>query len=325
MLRRAFTLSLPALLSARKAAAQAPAASSWQPSRSIRIIVGYSVATTSDLLARLVGQKLGERLGIPIVIENREGGGGTIAAGLVLRAPPDGYTLLMGATALTMGPRLFRDVAFKPLEDFGPIGLIGFAPNVVVVRPQSPIGSMADLLAAARAAPGRLSYASSGPGSGSWVGFEELKARAAIQLEEIPYSSTAQATTDAMSGQIDLHCPSLAGAMPHIRSGRFRPLGITSGRRSASAPDIPSIAETLPGYDASAWYGLVAPAGLPEPVVARLNTELQTLLREPAMQTRLQDVGVDAQPGSLADMRQVMVDAVRSGNEMMDRINYRAR
>jgi tripartite-type tricarboxylate transporter receptor subunit TctC len=320
MLRRTFTLALPALVAHRAARAE-----TWQPTRSLRIIVGYSVATTSDLLARLVGQKLGDRLGTSVVVENREGGGGTIAAGLTLRAPADGYTLLMGATALTMAPRLFRDVTFKPLEDFEPVCLIGFAPNVLVVRPQSPIASIADLIGAARATPGRLSYASSGPGSGSWVGMEELKAHANLQLEEIPYSSTAQATTDAMSGQVDLHCPSLAGAMPHIRSGRFRALGITSGRRSAAAPDIPSIAETLPGYDASAWYGVVAPAGLPAPVAERLNAELQAILAEPAMQTRLLDVGVDAQSGSRADMRKVMTEAVTSGNAMMDRINYRPR
>lgn len=320
MQRRAFTLALPALLAARAALAEA-----WQPSRPIRILVGYSVATTSDLLARLVGQKLSERLGTSVVIENREGGGGTIAAGLALRSPADGHTLLLGASALTMAPRLFRDVTFKPLEDFEPVCLIGFAPNVLVVRPQSPISSMEALIAAARAAPGRLSYASSGPGSGSWVGMEELKAHADIQLEEIPYSSTAQATTDAMSGQVDLHCPSLAGAMPHIRSGRFRALGITSGRRSASAPDIPSIAETLPGYDASAWYGVVAPAGLPAPVAERLNAELRTVLAEPAMQSRLLDVGVDAQTGSREEMRKVLVEQTRSSDAMMDRINYRPR
>ena len=319
MHRRAFALALPALLAAREGIAQAPPF----PSRPIRIVVGFSAGTTSDLLARLVAQKLGERLQSAVVVENREGAGGSIAAGMVARSPADGYTLLIGSTALTIAPRLFRSVTFRPLEDFEPVGMIGYAPNVIVVGNAVPIRSMAELLAAARAAPGRLRYASSGPGSGSWLGMEQLKAMANIDLEEVPYSSTAQATTDAISGQIELHFPSLAGAMPHLRGGRLRPLGVTSGQRSPGAPEIPAIAETVPGYDASTWYGIVAPAGLPEPVATRLNAELQAMLADPAVLATLRAAGVDPLPGSAQDLRRIMEEATRSGNALMDRINFR--
>jgi tripartite-type tricarboxylate transporter receptor subunit TctC len=316
MQRRALALSLLAVPSAHAQAF---------PARPLRIMVGFSAATTSDLLARLIAQRLSDKLGQPVVVENREGAGGSIAAGLVARAAPDGYTLLLGASALTLAPRLFRDVSFRPMEDFDPVGMIGFAPNVLVAGPQVPIASMAELLAAARAAPGRLRYASSGPGSGSWIGMEQLKAMTGIELEEVPYSSTAQAATDVMSGQIELHFPSLAAAIPNIRAGRFRALGVTSGQRSPGAPEIPAIAETVPGYDASTWYGVVAPARLPEAVAQRLNAELQAILAEAPLQTRLRDAGVDAKPGTAAELRAVMQQGLASGNALLDRIGFRPR
>ena len=319
MQRRALALSLPALLAAGRSHAQA------FPIRPLRIMVGFSAATTSDLLARLIAQRLSEKLGQPVVVENREGAGGTIVAGQVARAVPDGYTLMLGASFLTMAPRLFRDVTFRPMEDFDPVGMIGYAPNVLVAGPNVPITSMAELLAAARAAPGRLRYASSGPGSGSWNGMEQLKALTGVELEEVPYSPTAQAATDLLSGQIELHFPSLAAAMPNIRTGRFRALGITSSQRSAGAPDIPAIAETVPGYDASSWYGVVGPARLPEPVAQRLNAELQAILAEAPLQARLRDAGVDGKPGSIAELRAIMLEGQTSGNALMDRIGFRPR
>jgi tripartite-type tricarboxylate transporter receptor subunit TctC len=319
MHRRAFVLSAPALIATRMAAAQVPA---W-PSRTIRIVLGFSAGTTSDLLARLVAQRLSDRMQTTFVVENREGAGGTIAAGMAARAGADGYTLLIGSTALTIAPRLFRQVSFRPLEDFEPIGIIGFAPNVIVVGRSVPIASIAELISAAKRAPGRLRYASSGPGSGSWIGMEQLKVLADIDLEEVPYSSTAQATTDAISGQIELHFPSLAGAMTHLRSGLLRPLGVTSGRRSPGAPDIPAIAETVPGYDTSTWYGLLAPSGLPEPVATRLSTELQAVLADPGVQATLRAAGVDAQPGSSNALGKIMAEATRTGNALMDRIQFR--
>ena len=201
--------------------------------------------------------------------------------------------------------------------------MLGDAPNVVLAGEAVSITSIADLIDQARKAPGRLRYASSGPGSGSWIGMKLLEARAGIQLEEIPYASTAQATTDALGGQVDLHCPSLAGAMPLIRQGRLRALGVTSARRSAGAPDIPSIAETLAGYDASLWYGVVGPAGLPVDVVRRLNDEMQRVLAEPTVQETLRTAGVDIEPGDPQALRIVMADPVRSGVDLMDRIGFR--
>lgn len=319
MHRRAFTLLASGLAVVPPAAAQAPV---W-PTRPVRIVSGFSVGTTTDLLARLVAQRLGERLQAPFVVENREGAGGTIAAALVARAPADGYTLMLASVALTLAPRLFPGVGFRPIEDFDPVGMVGNAPNVLLVGAAVPITSITELIAEARRAPGRLRYASSGPGSGSWLGIKQLETRAGITLEEVPYASTAQATTDVLSGQIELHCPSLAAAMPLLRNGRLRPLGVTSARRNSGAPDIPAIAETLPGYEASTWYGLVAPAGVPEAVVRRLTGELQAVMAEPAVQNTLRAAGVDAEPGPPAALRAVMTDPVRSGTDLMDRIQFR--
>jgi tripartite-type tricarboxylate transporter receptor subunit TctC len=317
MQRRALLLSLPALLPALPALGQ-----SW-PTRPIRVIVPWSAATTSDLLGRLVAQRLSERMGHAFVVENQAGAGGTIGAAAAARAPADGHTLFLMTTATAIAPRLFRQVSFRPVEDFAPVGTIGFSPNVLVTGPKVQIGSMAELIAEAKRPGSRLRYASSGPGSGSWLSMELLKALAGIELEEIPYSSTAQATTDTISGQIELHCPSLAGAMPTLRAGQFKALGVTGGKRSPSAPEIPSIAEAVPGYDAAGWYSIGAPAGTPEPVLARLNAELQAMLGDPAVKATLANAGLDADPGTRAQSAETMQTHIRRWTELMDRIGYR--
>ncbi|MFO1163044.1 MAG: tripartite tricarboxylate transporter substrate-binding protein [Reyranellaceae bacterium] len=318
--RRTFTAAAGALVATRSAHAQQ--AGPW-PSKPIRIVCGFSVGTTTDLLARLLAQKLTERLGGSVVVENRPGAGGTIAAAQVARAVPDGHTLMLASLALTLAPRLFNNLTFRPIEDFQPIGLMGYTPNVLLCGLSVPITSIAELIEQARKAPGKLRYASSGPGSGSWIGCKLLEVKAGIVLEEVPYASTAQATNDALGGQVELHCPSLAGGMPLVKDGRLRPLGVTSAKRSAAAPDVPSIAETVPGYDASAWYGVVGPAGMPEPVVHRLNEEMQIILNDRAVQAVLGTAGLDVETGNVGALRTVMADAVLSGNDLMDRIGYR--
>jgi len=319
MLRRPLLFSVPALLTGRAALAQA-----W-PNRPVRLIVPWSTATTSDLLGRLVAQKLSERIGQSVVVENQPGAGGSIGAATAMRAAPDGHALLLMTTATSIAPRLFRSVTFRPAEDFSLIGTIGFSPNVLVTGPRVPIGSMAELIAEAKKAPNRLRYASSGPGSGSWISMELLKSMADIQLEEIPYSSTAQATTDTISGQIELHCPSLAGAMATLRAGHFRPLGVTGARRSPSAPEIPAIAETVPGYDSAGWFALAAPAGTPAAILDRLNAEMQAMLVESGVNAALVNAGVDADPGSRAASLETMQAGMRRLGDLMDRIGYQPR
>lgn len=325
--RRTFTMATAGLVAGHGAtlvAARSVRAQSgpW-PGKPIRIVCGFSVGTTTDLLARLLAAKLTERLGASVVVENRPGAGGTIAAAQVARAVPDGHTLMLASLALTLAPRLFNNLTFRPTEDFQPVGMMGYAPNVLLAGLTVPITSIAELIAAAKKEPGKLRYASSGPGSGSWIGCKLLEVKAGIVLEEVPYASTAQATNDALSGQVELHCPSLAGGMPLVRDGRLRPLGVTSARRSAAAPEIPAIAETVPGYDASAWYGVVGPAGMPEAIVRRLSEEMQTILNDPSVQLTLRTAGLDVEAGGAGALRTVMADALVSGNDLMDRIGYR--
>src|SRR5664279_2691610 len=251
------------------------------PTRPIRLIIGYTPGGSADLTARLMGQWLSERLGQPFVIENRPGGGTNIATEAVVRAAPDGYTLLLVAPANAINATLYEKLNFNFLHDIDPIaGIIRF-PNVVVVNPSVPVKTIPELIAYAKANPGKLNMASSGNGSTIHMSGELFKMMTGIDMVHVPYRGGAPALTDLIGGQVHVMFDNIPTSVGHIKSGKLRGLAITSTTRSEVLPDLPTVADFLPGYEASAWYGVVAPKNTPAEVIGKLNKEINAVLATP--------------------------------------------
>jgi len=264
------------------------------PTKPIRIVVGFTPGTTTDITARTLGIKLTERLGQQVVIENREGANSGIANAIVARANPDGHTLLMGTLSLVVSPLLYKELPFDP-KDLAPVTLLVLTQNVIAVNPKVPATSIKELIALAKAKPGALRYGSSGRGSSAFLTLELLKSMAGIDLEEIPYKATSQAVTDLMSGEIPIYPPSLASAIPLIKSGRIRALAVTGPKRTPIMPDLPTVGETVPGYDAaSGVYGIMVPVATPKALVDRLYREITAIAQSADFRERMQALGADA-------------------------------
>jgi tripartite-type tricarboxylate transporter receptor subunit TctC len=291
---------LPAV--SRIAAAQA------YPSRLVRMIIGYTPGGSADLTARLMGQWLSERLGQPFVIENRPGGGTNIATEAVVRAPPDGYSLLLAAPANAVNATLYDKLNFNFLRDVEPVaGIIRF-PNVVVVNPQVPVKSIPELIAYAKANPGKLNMASSGNGSTIHMSGELFKMMTGTNMVHVPYRGGAPALTDMISGQVQVMFDNIPTCAEHVKSGKLRGLAVTSTTRSEVLPDLPTVADFLPGYEASAWYGIVAPKNTPTDVIGTLNKATNAVLADPAAKTRFAELGAFLLPGSAADFGKLLAD-----------------
>jgi tripartite-type tricarboxylate transporter receptor subunit TctC len=284
------------------------AAAQAYPSRPIRLIIGYTPGGSADLTARLMGQWLSERLGQPFVIENRPGGGTNIATEAVVRAPPDGYTLLLAAPANAVNATLYDKLNFNFLRDVEPVaGIIRF-PNVVVVNPQVPVKSIPELIAYAKANPGKLNMASSGNGSTIHMSGELFKMLTGINMVHVPYRGGAPALTDMISGQVQVMFDNIPTCAEHVKSGKLRGLAVTSTTRSEVLPDLPTVADFLPGYEASAWYGIVAPKNTPAEVIETLNKAANAVLADPAAKTRFAELGAILLPGSAADFGKLLAD-----------------
>ena len=282
---RALLAPLAALLAF--AAANAAAQEKW-PVRPVKVVVGLTAGGPTDILARIIGQSLSARLGQPVVIDNRPGAGGNIGAEVVAKAAPDGYTLFMGTSGpMSINATLYGNLGFDPQKDFVPIIGIASAPFVVSVSPKVPVSSLADLLAYAKKNPGKLNYGAV-MGSASHLATALFMNEAGIRMTFIPYKGAAPATTDLISGQIDVSFLSTPGSVPYIRSGKLKGLAVTSARRLGQAKDLPTVAESgVKGYEASVWYGLLAPAGTPKEIVARLHREVAAIMSEPAVLERM--------------------------------------
>ena len=265
------------------------------PSKPVRIIVPFGAGSGADIFARTLAAKFSEAWGQPVVVENITGAGGTIGAKAVANAAPDGHTLLMGGTSWALSTTLYAKPPYDALRDFVAIGRIGYIPSVLVVTPSLPVKDVKELIQMAKAKPGSLSYSSSGKGAPSHLFVEYLKSMAQVDIVEVPYKVTSQALTDVIGGQVNMNLPILSAALPQIRAGRLKALAVTSARRSAVAPEIPTMAESggLPGYDAAQWQGLVAPAGTPPDVVAKINAELNRTLQLPDVKERIGNLGVE--------------------------------
>src|SRR5215468_6462924 len=291
-------------LSASPRLAQAQA---W-PGRPVRLIIGYTPGGSADLTARLMGQWLSEKLGQSFVIENRPGGGTNIATEAVLRAPPDGYTLLLVAPANAINAALYDKLNFDFIRESEPIaGLIRF-PNVVVVNPSLPIKSIPELIAFAKANPGKLNMASSGNGSTIHMSGELFKMMTGINMIHVPYRGGAPALTDLIAGQVHVMFDNIPTSAEHIKAGKLRGLVVTSAARSEVLPDLPTVADFLPGYEASAWYGLGAPKRTPGEAIDKVNKAVNAVLADPKSHARFAELGASTLPGSPADFGRLLAD-----------------
>ncbi len=287
LMRKLLALALTAVSSTPAGAA----ATDTFPSKPVRIVVGFTPGTTTDITARALAQALTPRLGQQVIVENREGANSGIANSIVEHATPDGHTILIGTLSLVVSPLLYRELPFDP-KGLAPVSLVVLTQNVICVNPKVEATSIKELIALAKLRP--LRYGSSGRGSSAFLTLELLKSMAGIDLQEIPYKSTAQAVTDLMSGEIPIYPPSLVSAIPLIKSGRIRAIAVTGLKRSAVAPEIPTVAETLPGYDAATGvYGLMVPVKTPKAIVERLYRETVAVLRTPEFRDKMQAQGVD--------------------------------
>ncbi len=289
------------------ASAATPSRSQDYPTRSVRIVVPAAPGGSFDALARILAQGLSERWPQRVIVDNRPGGGGNIGAGMVAKADPDGYTLLTWNDSLLINPWLFKEVPFSPKRDFVPISLSMYSPNVLAAHPSANIKTFAEFIAAARAAPGKLNYGSPGNGSPGHLSAEILKQLAKIDIVHVPYRGAGPAILDLVAGQIPLGMVAIPGAIGHIKSGTLIGLAVTSRERVEAMPAVPTIAEAgVPDYQINAFHGILAPAGTPPAIVAKLEKDITDVLKSPAIRQKLIDLGFDPVAGSGADLAAIM-------------------
>jgi tripartite-type tricarboxylate transporter receptor subunit TctC len=285
------------------ALAAGPAFGQNYPVRAVRVVVPFAAGGGTDIVARTVAAALGERLGQNFLVDNRPGAAGAIGAELAARSAPDGYTLLMGSSGpMVLNPLLNPKLSYDPLRDFTPVVLVTTMPFLTVVHPSLPARSVKELIALARARPGQLNYASPGSGSSTHLAMELFKAMARIEIVHVPYKGVAPAATDLISGQVQVLTGDLSTLLPHVNAGKVRALAITGARRSALLHDMPTFAEAgVPGYEASGWFGLLAPAGTPAAIVQRINGESVKGLAVPDIRKRLAGLGGEVAGGTSDD------------------------
>ena len=276
------------------------------PTRPIRLVLGFAPGGASDTMARVIATRLSESIGQPVVIDNRAGAGGNIAAEIVARSNPDGYTLLLGNNGmLAVNVSLYPKIGFNPLKDFAPVVLIASQPNVVVVHPAVAAKSMKELIALAKSKPGQLNYASPGAGTTGHLAGELFKRMAGVEYVIIPFKGGGPSAVSVLSGQTQFSFATALSVQPHIKSGKLRALAVTTAKRSPSFPDLPTVAEAaVPGFDAITWHGIVVPAGTPQPIIVKLNREFNKLLQSPEMRERMLTLGsevIGGEPKQLTD------------------------
>lgn len=269
------------------------------PTRPIRLLVGYPPGGATDITARILAQRLGDSLGAPVVVENLPGAGGILASEKVAKATPDGYTLVFTNTAHGVNPSLYKSLPYDAVTSFAPVVKVADLTLVLVVNPALSARSVGELIALAKARPGELNFASSGNGQSLHLAGELLKSMAGIDIVHVPYKGSAPARADLLSGQVQLMFESAIGVLPFVQSGRLRALGVSGARRSPALPDVPTVSEAgVPGYEASGWLGILAPAGTPPAVVRHLNAEVNAVLGSPDVRGRLASNGADVAGGS---------------------------
>jgi len=261
------------------------------PTRPVRIIVGFPAGIAPDIVARVVGQALSDRLGQQFVVENRPGAGSNIGTEIVVRAPPDGYTLLLAVSSGAINATLYSNLSFSYVHDLAPVGMIGLGPFVMVVNPKLPTKNVPEFIAYAKANPGKINMASQGTGLASHLMGELFKMMAGVNLVHVPYAGNF--TADLLSGQMQVAFVPITNVIEYMRDARLRPLAVTTATRVEFLPDVPAMSEFLPGYDATGWNGIGAPRGTPSAIIDKLNNEINAIVRDPAMKERLFSLGVE--------------------------------
>ena len=271
----------------------APAGAQNYPIKPLRFITPSAQGGNADILTRVVADGLAKVLGQPVLTDNRPGGSASIGTSIAAKSPANGYTLLMISTSHAVNPSLFRDLPYDTARDFATVSMVGATPILLVINPGMPVTNIRELVSYAKARPGMLNFAYQNNGSQAHLGGELLNSLTGIKLVAVAYKGSAQATNDAIAGIIQIAFPSLSSVLPHVKSGKLRALGITSSKRSPLTPDIPTVAESVPGYESSIWSGVLVPAGTPRPIIVRLNAEIIKVLDSPDIRGRMAGMGVD--------------------------------
>lgn len=292
-------------------ATAASAADSAYPERPVRVIVTFPAGGGTDIVARMVFQNVAERSGASFVIDNRGGAGGTIGTDLAAKSPADGYTLVVVSGSHTINPSLYQKLPYDTVRDFAPVTLLVTGPGLLVVHPSLPAHTVAQLIALAKERPGQMLYASAGNGTPPHLAAELFKSMTGTSIVHVPYKGNAQAMTDLIAGQVSLSFPTIPSALPHVQAGRLRALGVTSARRSSVLPEVPAIAEAgVSGYEGSAWYGVLAPAGTPQDIIGRWQNELRNALRLPELRGKLIAQGLEPVANSPAEFAAIIASEI---------------
>ena len=315
---RSFTM-LAAVAVALPFFGSAVAAQSNYPTKPIRLIVPFPPGGGTDILARVIGQKLSESMGQPVVVENKPGAGGNIGVDAVAKSQPDGYTIVMGQTSnLAVNPTLYPKLPYNPIKDLAPISLVASAPLVMVVGAQSPFKTLGDVITAAKAKPGDVTFASPGSGTVAHLSRVLLQRAANVKFQHIPYKGASQALTDLMGGQVQLYMSSIPTALSQIKGGRLRPLVVTSTKRLADLPDVPTVAESgFKDFESSTWFGLLARSGTPQPIISKLNSEVVRVLQTSEVREKFASEGAEVMSGTPEQFGDLMKQEIEKWGQVV--------
>lgn len=323
-MKRARRALLAGLLAMGFGAGSAPAQESW-PKQPIRIVVPLSPGGVTDVVARYIAQKLSESLQVPVIVENKPGAGGAVAAEYVAKQPADGYTLIMGTVSShAINASLYRNLKYDNQKDFEPISLAAVGPNLLVVHPSVPVKTVAELIKYLKEHPGKLSYGSTGVGTSTHVLAELFKMRTGTDMVHVPYKGSGQMIPDLITGQVQLAFDNMPTALAQVKAGKLVPLGVTSAQRWVETPDIPTIAETVPDFVATSWQGLFAPAGTPPAILDKLSAEVQRILKAPDTIKRFQELGTNATGMPRAEFKAFVRDQTELWAEVVKKSGARA-
>ena len=301
------------------------AAAADYPSKTIKWVVPFPPGGAMDVMARTLGDKLSKSMQTPVVIENRAGAGGIIGSTIVAKSEPDGHTMMIVSIGHAVNPSLYSKLSYDPIKDFEPVSLVGIVPNILVVNPSVKATSVKDLIALAKAEPGKLSYASAGTGTTIHLAAELFSSMADVDIMHVPYKGSSPAVTDLIGGQVNMMFDSLSSAKPYIDSGKVKALAVTTSKRSSLFPNVPTMAEAgIKGYELSGWYAVFVPAKTPKPIVDRLNSELRKALQQPDVRQRFAGIGAEVVGSSPAELGQYLKSETARWSKVVQDRNIKA-